>query len=119
MTNPVTWFEITGPDADALQRFYSDVFGWEFEKAPGPMNYGMVSAGDGGIGGGVGNAQDGQGHLTVYIQVDDPQAYLKKVEQNGGKTVMPVTEIPDMVTFALFSDPQGHVVGIVKGQSQS
>ena len=33
----------------------------------------------------------------------------------GGKTVMPVTEM-EMVTFALFADPEGHVVGIAKGQ---
>jgi predicted enzyme related to lactoylglutathione lyase len=27
-----------------------------------------------------------------------------------------VTEIPNMVTFALFSDPEGNVVGVFKGQ---
>ncbi len=27
---------------------------------------------------------------------------------------MPVTEIPNMVTFAQFSDPEGNVVGMVK-----
>ena len=32
---------------------------------------------------------------------------------------MPVTEIPNMVTFALFADPEGHVVGVVKGQGSS
>ena len=30
---------------------------------------------------------------------------------------MPVTEM-EMVTFALFSDPEGHTVGIVKAQDQ-
>ena len=118
MTNPVAWFEITGKDADALQRFYSDVFGWEYEQAPGPTKYGMVSAGNGGIGGGVGQAQEGPGHVTIYVQVDDPQAYLDKIEQRGGKTVVPVTEIPNMVTFAQFRDPQGNVVGLVKSQAQ-
>ena len=52
--------------------------------------------------------------VTVYVAVDDPQKYLDKVEQMGGKTVMPVTEMPDMVTFALFADPQGSLVGLVK-----
>ena len=118
MANSVGWFEITGKDGKALQKFYGDVFGWEYQKAPGPMNYGMVSGEDGGIGGGIGDAQDGKGHVTVYVEVDDPQAYLDKVEQHGGKTVMPVTEVPNMVTFALFSDPEGHVVGVFKGQGQ-
>jgi hypothetical protein len=33
----------------------------------------------------------------------------------GGKTVVPVTEIPNVVTFALFQDPEGNMVGIIKG----
>src|SRR5262245_36354421 len=118
MANSVSWFEIVGKDADKLQKFYSDVFGWQYEQAPGPVKYGMVSAGDGGIGGGVGQAQDGPGHVTVYVEVDDPQAYLDKVEQRGGKTVMPVTDA-GMVTFALFTDPEGHMVGVFKGGGQS
>src|SRR5438105_15743594 len=85
VASPVTWFEITGKDADKLQKFYSDVFGWEYQQAPGPMKYGMLSAGNGGIGGGVGQAQEGQGHVTIYVEVDDPQAYLDMVEQHRGK----------------------------------
>jgi predicted enzyme related to lactoylglutathione lyase len=26
----VAWFEITGKDGEALQRFYGEVFGWEY-----------------------------------------------------------------------------------------
>jgi predicted enzyme related to lactoylglutathione lyase len=55
MPNPVGWFEVSGPDASARQRFYRETFGWEFD-ASNPMNYGMVTASEGGIGGGVGPA---------------------------------------------------------------
>jgi predicted enzyme related to lactoylglutathione lyase len=112
MGNPVTWFEVVGKDGPGLQRFYSEAFGWELEDYQG---YGMVTEPKEGIGGGVGQAQDGDGHVTFYIRVDDPQAALDKIEQLGGKTVVPVTAM-DMVTFALFADPEGHVVGVVKSQ---
>src|SRR5215470_2633653 len=108
--NPVTWFEIIGRDATALQGFYSELFGWKLQNAGG-MNYGMLEGANGGIGGGIGETEDGAGHVTVYVQVDDPQEYLDKASTLGGKTIVPVTEIPDMVTFALFADPEGHVVG--------
>jgi predicted enzyme related to lactoylglutathione lyase len=80
--------------------------------------YGLVSHEQtgGGIGGGIGQASGGQSYVTVYVQVKDPQTYLDKVVANGGKVVMPVTEIPNMVTFALFNDPEGHLVGLVKEQ---
>jgi hypothetical protein len=81
------------------------------------MNYGIVDtdAGGKGIAGGVGPADGGNPHVTVYVEVEDPQAALDKAEQLGGKTVMGVTEIPNMVTFALFTDPEGNMVGVVKG----
>ena len=39
---------------------------------------------------------------------------LDKAEALGGKTIMPVTELPQ-VTIALLADPEGHVIGISKG----
>ncbi len=114
MGQPVVHFEIVGKDPKKLQEFYSGLFDWHID-ANNPMNYGIVDThGEGGIGGGIGPAQ-GPNQVTFYVQVDDPQAYLSKIEGLGGKTVMPVTEIPDMVTFAMFADPEGNVVGLVKG----
>ena len=109
MTTPVTWFELTGTDTAALRTFYADLFGWDIAPVDG-MDYGIVAAGDGGIGGGITGA-DGAG-TVVYLQVDDIQATLDRIERAGGKTTVPVTVIPDMVTFAQFADPEGNVVGL-------
>ena len=114
MGQPVVHFEIVGKDAKRLQEFYAGLFDWHVD-ANNPINYGIVDThGEGGIGGGIGPAQ-GPNQVTFYVQVDDLQAYLNKIEGMGGKTVVPVTEIPDMVTFAMFADPEGNVVGLVKG----
>lgn len=116
MGNPVVYFEILGKDAAQLGTFYGELFGWKV-NADNPMNYGLVDTGvEGAIGGGIGQAQEGPGHVTFYVEVDDPQAYLDRAERLGGKTVVPVTEIPNMVTFALLADPEGHMVGIVKAE---
>ena len=113
MANPVVHFEVVGKDGKKLQDFYGGVFGWNI-NAENPMNYGLVSNEDtgGGIGGGV--AQSDNPAVTFYIEVDDPEAYLKKVDAAGGKTIMPVTEIPGMVIMAMFGDPEGNAVGLVK-----
>lgn len=116
MPNPVVHFEIIGKNAKALQDFYAKLFDWHVD-ANNPMNYGMVDTHAGGINGGIGSSDQGDGHVTVFIEVDDPDAYLKKVESMGGKTVMPTTVIPNMVTFAMFSDPEGHMVGLVKAEA--
>lgn len=114
MAHPVIHFEVAGKDLGKLQQFYGDLFGWETEKVPGEMPYAMVKGEEGGIGGGIGQAPDGAGHVTFYVGADDPQAMLDKAEELGGKTILPVTELPQ-VTIALFADPEGHVVGLAKG----
>jgi uncharacterized protein len=109
----VVHFEITAQDPRALHSFYSSLFGWKI-NADNPMNYGMVQAGGKGISGGIGPAQ-GAPHVTFYVAVPDLDAALRKVGELGGDTVVPPTEIPDMVTFAIFTDPEGHRIGLVKG----
>lgn len=113
--NPVVHFEVLGRDAGALRKFYSEALGWELGPVDGPMEYSMVHLKDGGgIDGGIGKAPQGPGHVTFYVGVEDPQAVLDQIERLGGRTVQPPTEVPGGVTFALFADPEGHVVGLVK-----
>jgi len=100
MADKLVHFEVVGKDGPKLMQFYGQLFGW------------TVNAG---IGGGISAAQEGSdGHLTFYVGVDDLQAALDKAESLGGKTVTPPMEIPNVVTFAMFTDPEGHLVGLVK-----
>ncbi len=113
--NPVVHFEVLGRDASALRSFYSGAFGWSPGPAEGPMEYSMVHFNDaGGIDGGIGKAPQGPGHATFYVGVDDVQAALDRVERLGGRPIQPPMTIPDGVTFALFADPEGHLVGLVQ-----
>jgi predicted enzyme related to lactoylglutathione lyase len=109
---PVVHFEINARDPKSLHAFYSQLFGWAID-ANNPMGYGLVTAGGKGINGGIGPAQ-GAPHITFYVAVPDLDAMLRKAAQLGGSTVVPPTEIPNMVTFAAFTDPQGHRIGLIK-----
>ena len=117
MPNPIVHFEIIGKDAAATQKFYADLFDWNV-NADNPMNYGVVTAQeDKGIGGGVAAGQQGETYVTVYAEVADLQATLDKAESLGGKTVMEPMEIPGVVTMAMFNDPDGNLIGIIKADS--
>lgn len=114
MPNPIVHFEIVGKDGKELQDFYGSLFDWKVD-ANNEWNYGMVDTQAGGIPGGIGPTMDGAARVTVYAQVPDLQAYLDKAEKLGGKTLMPPTEIPGAVTMAMFTDPVGNVMGMIKG----
>lgn len=116
----VAWFEVTGKDGPKLQQFYGRLFDWQIKDAGDGSGYGLVEPAPKGIGGGIGAAQDGgPGAVTFYVEVDNPAEYLSKAEKLGGKTIVPPTEVPNYgLTFALFSDPEGHLVGLTKGAVQ-
>ncbi|MEX1193727.1 MAG: VOC family protein, partial [Dehalococcoidia bacterium] len=114
MPSRVVHFEASGKDANKLRDFYSNVFGWSFNVMP-EMDYGLVDNGGKGINGGIGGVGDApSGSAPFYVAVDDPQATLDKAEKLGGKTTMPVMEIPNIVTLAQFTDLDGNLIGIVK-----
>ena len=117
MGQPVVHFEVVGKDGDKLQKYYSELFGWEI-NSDNPMNYGMVEKEGEGIGGGVGQGPDGYGgHVTFYVAVPDVEAALAKAESLGGTRVMGPENIMDMVVLGQFKDPEGHVIGVVKDDS--
>jgi predicted enzyme related to lactoylglutathione lyase len=120
MGRPVVHFEIVGRDPEALQRYYSDLFGWEID-ANNPMKYGVVQRegnldADGvGIGGGIGAGPEGYpGHVTFYVEVPDVEAALVRAEGLGGTRVMGPDKVMEGIEIGLFNDPEGHLVGVVK-----
>ena len=119
MANPVTWFEIIGQDAKAIQKFYRDVFGWKMTPPTGEAMgyYSMLEDHAPGIGGGLG--QGGPSRVTVYIESADPQKLLDKAVANGATMMMPVMAVTPDTTIAMFSDPAGNTVGLLKANPRA
>lgn len=123
MGNPVVHFEVIGKDGGKLQSYYSELFGWEID-AGNPMGYGIVPR-DGnlspegwGIGGGVGTGPEGyEGHVTFYVGVPDIEQALQKAESLGGTRVMGPEKVMDQVELGQFTDPEGHLIGLVRDSS--
>jgi predicted enzyme related to lactoylglutathione lyase len=116
--NPVVHFEILGADGPAMITFYRELFGWDLREVPmaGYHAYAYLPHRGEGIGGGVGQveADDGERLVTVYVEVDDPQAMLDQAVRAGAEVTLPATEIKGVGTIARFRDPQGNVIGLVR-----
>jgi uncharacterized protein len=111
MSSPLIHFEVAGKDAEKLQSFFGDLFGWQIDS-DNPMNYGMVNLSDD-VSGGVGPAPEGQpGHAIFYVRVDDVEASLQKAESLGGSRIFGPMDVPDGPTIAHFADPEGNVIGL-------
>lgn len=122
MGQPVVHFEVIGKDGEKMRNYYSELFGWDFGDTVGPTNYAVVQRdgntnADGiGIGGGIGTAPEGyDGHVTFYVEVPDVEAALAKAESLGGTRMMGPDKMPEVdIEIGLFTDPEGHVIGLVK-----
>lgn len=109
--SPIVYFEFAGPDAEALAAFYATVFGWR--HAPGPFpGYHSLGA-DSGTGMAGGFRPDPEPERVLYVQVADLDATLAAVVGAGGRVLIPPTDVPGVVHFALFEDPAGNRTGIV------
>ena len=116
MGQPIIHFEIMGRDAIKLQKFYAELFGWQISDPVPEMHfYGLVDGASSGLAGGIGQDPEGGNRVTIYVQVPDLQATLDQAVAKGGNVLMPPTEIPGVVTLALFADPAGNAIGLIKG----
>ena len=112
----VVHVEIPAANREESAKFYSQLFGWDFQHFGEPMNYTTFQAGN--LGGGYFDTTQGAkvGDVRVYIESEDIDADLKNIEKAGGKTATPKTEIPGYGWFATFTDPSGNTMALYTGQ---
>ena len=110
-----SWCELMTTDGDAAKRFYTELLGWTTEDVPG-MSYTIVKTGDSGIGGIMSMPPQAAGtppHWGTYVTVDDVDATARKAQELGAKTIVPLTDIPNVGRFYTFQDPQGAVISVI------
>ena len=114
MGNAVVHFEVGAADDGPLVAFYGELFGWGLQGLSGG-GYTMIDTrGSGGINGGIGRSRTGEPWSAFYVETGDLQATLDTASSLGGTTVMPVTDVGGAVTLAMFNDPDGLLVGLVR-----
>lgn len=111
--NGICHIEIPSKDYEKAKKFYGEVFGWECNDMP-EMKYVTYKPQDG-PGGGFDKSLEitPKPGITIYIEVEDIEAALKKVEDAGGKCVKGKTQIsPEYGYYAFISDLEGNQIGL-------
>ncbi|MBB5791432.1 VOC family protein [Jiangella mangrovi] len=121
MTGQVVHFEVPADDLDRAREFYRAAFGWELTPMP-EVDYtiAMTTPADesgrpkepGAINGGMFTRDDARPGPIITLDVPDVDAALATVEQLGGSTVLPKTEVMGMGYAAYFRDTEGNVMGL-------
>ncbi len=111
MAQPIVFFDIAGPDDEALKSFYSSVFGWEFDPA-GHFSVPVATPIMGAI-------RKDPMEKRLYFGVPEVTACLSLIEQYGGTVDAPRFEVSGVVVLGLFRDPAGNPMGLVEMDGDS
>lgn len=119
-TNALNWFEIATNDLARAQKFYEEVFRIKMEAMDLDQLQMRMFPGEG-ANGKVGGAivksamhKPSEEGTLVYLNANPDLAdALGRVEQHGGKVLMPKTHISDHIGYmAFFMDTEGNAVAM-------
>ncbi len=112
----VIHFEISAENPERASEFYEKVFGWKFSKWGGPMEYWLISTGEGqGIDGGLGKRGKGERAETVNtIEVPFVDDFSERIVNAGGMVVRPKMAVPGVGWLAYCKDTEGTLFGIMQ-----
>ena len=120
--NAISWFELPATDLDRAQKFYETIFGFSLIPMDTPniqMRMFPIQDPQNGVGGalcktdGFHKPSATEGPLIYFNANPDVQRVLDKVEEAGGKVIVPKTEIsPEYGHMAVFIDCEGNRVAL-------
>lgn len=113
MANAITFVEILTPNSAELADFYRSVFDWDVYPPMGSMEYRVMNPkAENGVMGAIGDPYTGERWVAFYVGVEDIDATIEKVVQNGGSVRVPKFTTDTGFTQAMVQDTQGHVIGL-------
>jgi uncharacterized protein len=125
----VVHFEIHAADPERAMRFYGEVFGWQFRKFNGPMDYWLIVTGPAeqrGIDGGLmrrmgGPPLAGQAVNAYVCTVDVPSidASSRAALKHGATPAVDRIPIRGVGWLAYFKDTEGNIFGIMQADASA
>ena len=118
----IVWHDLFTNDVSSSKEFYNKLFGWEFESEEEANSiFTLIKFNGKRIGGIVDINQLKQEvkrpRWLAYISVPDVAAAVKEIESKGGFIFADTRELRNRGTIAIFSDPQGAPLALIKSSS--
>jgi uncharacterized protein len=108
------WIDTSQPDPQAAVRFYSELFGWEFEDvmppgSPGKYFSARIRGGDVAAVGSIPEGAPQVATWNTYVWVESADETAARVRDAGGNVLMEPFDIMDAGRMGVFADPEGAV----------
>jgi len=120
VTKTIVHFEIPANDPASLSKFYSEVFGWKFNKEQmSDIDYWVISTGPRGksVGGGMYKRTGATDVPRNYIGVDKIDKHIEAFKKAGGREVVGKMEVPKMGWSYIGADPEGNLIALFEAMA--
>ncbi len=114
----VLHFEIPSDKPEKSLEFYEKIFGWKAQKW-GDNDYWLIETGnkeEPGINGAITKRHEILQQVVNTIMVDNINETIKLINENGGKVLTDIQDIPNVGKFVYFKDPDGNITGALEGK---
>jgi predicted enzyme related to lactoylglutathione lyase len=103
-----SWAELVTSDADAAKRFYTSLFGWEYDDMPIPDSppYSMAKR-DGQTVAALYPSDEQPPHWNCYVTVESADDAAAKAKELGANVIAEPFDVMDAGRMAVFTDPTG------------
>ena len=107
------WYDLMTTDTAAARAFYGAVVGWGTQDSATPgMDYTLFTVDGAGLLGLMPEPKEMcdagvQPCWLGYVQVDDVDAAVARIEKLGGKKMRDPVDVPGVIRFCPVADPQG------------
>jgi predicted enzyme related to lactoylglutathione lyase len=108
-----SWSELVTSDAGAAKRFYTSLFGWEYDDMPianGPP-YSMAKR-DGQTVAALYPSEQQPPHWNCYVTVESADDAAAKAKELGANLITEPFDVLDAGRMAVFADPTGAVLAV-------
>lgn len=107
------WADVSSPDMDAAQSFYSAVLGWEFRQTGEEYGGYRMAIRNGEQAAGLGPTQEGApAAWTLYFAADDVDEMTARAKELGATVVAEPFEVPGQGRMSILTDPTGASFGL-------
>ncbi|QBS46485.1 VOC family protein [Nocardia sp. CS682] len=109
----VVWFEIGTRDATAVEKFYTELFGWRFELDPdssidGRRYIRILAPSAQWPMGAIHENPSGGEQLNISLLSADVAADTERLSGFGAEVLVPPTRVAEVTSFAVLADPLGN-----------
>jgi hypothetical protein len=114
-TGEPCWADVLSPDVDAAAQFYSQLFGWQADKAPQPeaRGYTMFSRNGKYVAAATPPMDENiPPHWNVYLASGDVDDSAARIRSAGGTVLMEPFDVFDSGRMTFAVDPAGAVFGV-------